>query len=95
MNVILFSDEQYKNLNTSLNEIKKLLQSRSGLNAGEFLDSSDLHSMFKISKRTLQSWRSEGHIGYSIIGKKVFYRFSEIEELLKRNYVKPLPKKSK
>lgn len=40
-----------------------------------------------ISRRTLQTLRDNGTLGYAMVGQKIYYRISEIEELLHNNYV--------
>jgi hypothetical protein len=39
-------------------------------------------SLLSISRRTLQSWRDEGKLTFSVIGNKFYYRLSAIEALL-------------
>ena len=40
-----------------------------------------------ISRRTLQTLRDNGTLGYAVVGQKFYYRISEIEDLLSNNYV--------
>lgn len=51
-----------------------------------FLDNQEFLQVMNISKRTAQDWRDKGVIPYSQIGAKIYYRFSDIEELLNKNY---------
>ena len=53
-----------------------------------FLDNQEFLEVMNISKRTAQIWRDSGVISYSQIGAKIYYRFSDIEELLNKNYNK-------
>jgi hypothetical protein len=39
-----------------------------------------------ISKRTAQSWRDEGKVSFSQIGSKIYYRMSDVQKLLDKNY---------
>ncbi len=48
-----------------------------------WLDHQDVCDILNISKRTLQSYRDSGKIGYSQIGYKIFYRAKDIKKLLK------------
>ena len=41
----------------------------------------------KISKRTLQRYRSNGVIAYSLVGKKTYYAISEIKRLLEEKRI--------
>ena len=51
-----------------------------------WLDSSDVLIILKISKRTLQTLRDNNSIPYSQIGKKMYFKATDIEKYLKRNY---------
>lgn len=48
-----------------------------------WVENSELASCLGVSLRTLQSYRERGVIGYSLMGRKIYYRRSEIEKLLK------------
>lgn len=45
--------------------------------------------LMKISSKTAQYWRDRGIIGYSMIGNKIYYRVSDIKELLETYHFKP------
>ena len=53
-----------------------------------FLDNQEFLQVMNISQRTAQQWRNSGVISFSQIGAKIYYRFSDIEELLNKNYKK-------
>lgn len=53
-----------------------------------FLDNYEFLKVMNISKRTAQSWRDSGIISFSQVGAKIYYRFSDIKELLTKNYKK-------
>ena len=42
--------------------------------------------MLKVSRRTLSEYRSNGTLPYYVLGGKVLYKRSEIEQALKREY---------
>jgi uncharacterized protein (DUF885 family) len=50
-----------------------------------FLDNQEFIQTMKISKRTAQTWRDEGVISFSQVGNKIYYRVSDINELLNKN----------
>lgn len=52
-----------------------------------WLDNEVVCSYLKISKRTLQRYRSNGVIAYSQIGKKTYYTISEIKRLLEEKRI--------
>ncbi|MFC4676878.1 helix-turn-helix domain-containing protein [Dysgonomonas termitidis] len=46
------------------------------------MDSADVCRALGISKRTLQTWRNNGRIPFSMLGGKVYFKESDIDELL-------------
>jgi len=54
----------------------------------KWLDNQDVTLLLKISKRTLQTYRDDKKIAYSQIGHKIYYKASDVEKFLKKNYNK-------
>ncbi|MDF2450433.1 MAG: hypothetical protein K0R26_2937 [Bacteroidota bacterium] len=88
MESIILSREQFTALENSIREIRASIASESKRPAEKFIDNQEFMQLFKISKRTAQYWRDEGKIAYSQIGTKVYYRLTDVEELLEAHYVK-------
>lgn len=53
------------------------------------LDDVDLREMMKVSKRTTATWRQKRLIQHSWIEGKVFYKLSDVLEVLEANAIKP------
>ena len=53
-----------------------------------WLDIDETCKLLKISKRTLQTYRDNGILPFSQVGGKIYFRASDIEDHLKRHYVK-------
>ncbi|MCD8073111.1 MAG: helix-turn-helix domain-containing protein [Alistipes sp.] len=51
-----------------------------------YYSGSELCSIFHFSSRALQNYRDEGIIPYTMIGSKILYRESDINEILEKNY---------
>ena len=51
-----------------------------------WIDGQDAMQTLHISKRTLQSLRDEGTLPFSRINGKIYYKLSDIEQLLESNY---------
>ncbi|HEY4788320.1 MAG TPA: helix-turn-helix domain-containing protein [Bacteroidales bacterium] len=85
MEEIIFSKEQYQELSKRLDDISNNL-SLKGPNPDQFVDNDKFVQLMNISKRTAQNWRDEGKIAFSQIGGKIYYRYGDIEELLKQHY---------
>jgi MerR family transcriptional regulator, repressor of the yfmOP operon len=58
------------------------------LQTKKLLSSEEVCSLLMISKRTLQSYRDRGILPFSQIGRKIYYKASDIDEYLNRHYVK-------
>lgn len=55
--------------------------------APDWVDGQEVMKALHISRRTLQTLRDNGTLGYAMLGQKIYYRISEVEELLRNNYV--------
>ena len=51
------------------------------------LDNQEFMQMMKISPRTAQNWRDKNLVPYHMIGKKIYYRMEEINDVLNQNKV--------
>ena len=51
-----------------------------------WLDNQDVMQALYISKRTLQTLRTNGTLPFSRIGNKIYYKRSDIEDILQKNY---------
>ena len=49
------------------------------------LDRQNVLQLFHISVRTLQKWRSKHILPYIRIGNKIYYRQSDIDDMLEKN----------
>lgn len=58
-----------------------------GINRKGWVDNATAQTILQRSIRTMQSLRSSGRIGYSIVEGKVFYPESEIARMLNQHYV--------
>ena len=57
------------------------------INLEELLDGQDIMQLMHISPRTLQTLRSNGTIPHTRLGRKIYYRRQDIENILRDNYV--------
>lgn len=88
MEAIILSKEQFNHLTSSIEEIKKSLTEKNKQPSETFVDNQEFLMMMKISKRTAQLWRDEGKISFSQVGNKIYYKLSDVEELLEKHYNK-------
>lgn len=83
--------ERLEQLHDSLLSLARLLERahvkpRPAIASG-WVDGQEVMDALHISQRTLQKMRDNGTLGYTVLGKKFFYRIQEIDLLLKNNYV--------
>ena len=88
MEAIIFTSEQFKEISNRLKEISNSLELITKESSEKFIDNSEFIRLMKISKRTAQIWRDEGRISFSQIGAKIYYKISDVEDLLKKHYIK-------
>ncbi len=88
MEAVILSKEDYKAIQTDLQEIKKHVKKITVPNEA-FIDNKQFTKLMGISFRTAQTWRDEGKIGFSQEGKKIYYRLSDIEKFLDDHHKQP------
>lgn len=93
MNAIILTQEQYNEIISRMDEIKSEVKNTSKSKSDEFIDNVDFIQLMNISKRTAQSWRDEGKISFSQIGGKIYYKMSDVNELINKNYNPAFKKK--
>lgn len=73
-------------------DAERLMESFRPPFAGErYLTDKEVISLLKVSRRTLQEYRTGRKIPYIVFGGKVLYRETDIEKLLMDNYRKAIP----
>jgi hypothetical protein len=58
-----------------------------------WLTGDDVCKILRISKRTLQNYRDHYILPFSQIGRKIYYKASDIDEYLDRHYIKSVYQK--
>ena len=87
-----FSKEQYDRIQRKLDKIAgDFIYSRQ-LPEDMFIDNPKFMELMGISQKTAQAWRDKGTISYSQVGNKIYYRISDIKELLERFHIKAIRK---
>jgi len=91
-NEILTRDSQwiksfFKSSKRMLDDIDLLVKnSKPHLNGERFLTDKEVSEKLKISRRTLQDYRTQGKIAYIQLGGKILYKESDIEKMLESGY---------
>lgn len=89
MSFYRFSEEEVQEIKQRLDAFTTEVRNKQRTEPDQvWYDNQEFLQIMNISKRTAQSWRDEGIISFSQVGSKIYYRFSDIEELLNKNYKK-------
>ena len=83
IDLILALSQDIKDLKA---RVELLRQSRAEVLKDTWIDNQDVLQTLHISKRTLQTLRTNGTLPYSKIKGKFYYRVADIEQLLQDNY---------
>lgn len=84
------TSQEYQDLVKRLDDITKKLSAKEKATKEAWLDNQEFMQLLKISRRTAQNYRDTNMIAFSIIGNKIYYKVSDVEELLNRHYRKRL-----
>ena len=79
----------FGSLERMLSGIERLVANHRPTLGGErFLTDKEVSARLKVSRRTLQEWRTNGQIAYISLGGKVLYKESEIQKMLEKYHQK-------
>lgn len=84
------TEKEFQEVFKRLDDISKKINSAEKKPENPWLDNQELMQLLKISRRTLQTYRDNNEIAFSMIGNKLYYKLSDVEDLLNRNYKKRL-----
>lgn len=88
MEIVTFQSEVYKDIAEKIDAINLRLTAKEKKPSEIWLDNQELMQLLKVSKRTAQHYRDSGLISFSQVGNKIYYKLSDVEELLKTHYNK-------
>ena len=80
--------EKLDMIQSELSEIKALLLEKKsdGLQKGnKYICTREAALMLNVTTRTLATWRQKGIIQVSKVGRRVYFKLSDITELIERN----------
>jgi len=95
MSFYRFSEEEVKEILNRLDRISLELKQSQRTQPDEiWYDNQEFLSIMNVSKRTAAYWRTEEMISYSQVGNKIYYRLSDILDLLQKYKVQAGSSKS-
>ena len=81
---IITSDDLQQFKHELLEEIKALMPGKTAAQK-QWLKSSEVRELLKISPGTLQNLRVNGHLPYTKIGGTIFYAFEDVQNMINEN----------
>jgi len=86
-------DERLVSLFRVVDELSEMIENivcnpRIKLGNEQYLTDKDLSRLLKISRRSLQDYRTEGKIPFYRVGGKILYQASDIEDFLSKRHEK-------
>jgi hypothetical protein len=83
-----FSEEEVQDIKQRLDEISLTLKQKQRTEPDQiWYDNQEFLQIMNISKRTAAYWRTEKVVAYSQVGNKIYYRLSDIMDLLHKNII--------
>ncbi len=80
-------NDSLKKINDRLDYLIKQ-QKINNIQSSEYtiLDNADILQLFKITAKTAHTWREEGILPYLQVKSKIFYKLSDIHNVIDTNY---------
>lgn len=84
MDIIAIESKTFDQMKERFKDFSRQMKDLCGDNQDkeQWLGNGDVCSLLQISSRTLQSYRDNGILPYSQIGRKCYYRVSDVEQLI-------------
>lgn len=83
-----FIAEYFEKLSAEIKVLQNTFLNKQDFISDPFIDNARFMQLMGISVKTAQSWRDSGLVSFSQIGNKIYYRVSDIKELLEKNHRK-------
>ncbi len=78
----------FEKLSADIKELQNTFLNKQDFISDPFIDNARFMQLMGISVKTAQSWRDSGLVSFSQIGNKIYFRVSDIKELLEKNHRK-------
>ena len=81
-------DRNYEKIQNQLSDIIKAMNKPVTPEQIKIMDNTAFMDIMGISQKTAQTWRDTGVVSFSQVGNKIYYRITDIQELINSNYHK-------
>ncbi len=84
MEIVAIEGKAFEQLKRRFSDFTQQVKSLCGdnRNTEKWMNNAEVCGLLQISQRTLQSYRDDGTLPYSQIGRKCYYKTSDVEQLL-------------
>jgi len=93
MDIVDIEKESFDSFKKKLERIASLIPRQSSVNSlfieQEWIEGKELVASLNLPPRRLQHLRESGKLSFSTIGKKIYYRISEVKSLLEQSKINP------
>jgi hypothetical protein len=83
-----FIAEHFEKLSAEIKLLQNTFLNKQDFISDPFIDNARFMQLMGISVKTAQSWRDNRLVSFSQIGNKIYYRVSDIKQLLEKNHWK-------
>ena len=89
MDIVAIESKTFEQIKQRFEDFTRQIKNLCGDNQDKekWLGNDDVCGLLQISKRTLQSYRDNGILPYSQIGRKCYYSVSDIEKLISESEI--------
>ena len=90
MEIVAIESKAFEHIKQRFEDFAKQVKNLCGdsQDKEKWLGNDDVCRLLQISPRTLQSYRDTGILSFSQIGRKCYYRVSDIENLISKSQIK-------
>jgi excisionase family DNA binding protein len=67
---------------------EKELTNKTNVNNSNWLTGEEVIQILRISSRTLQSYRDRGILPFAQIGRKIYYKASDLDDYMEQHYIR-------
>ena len=89
MDIVAIESKTFEQIKERFKDFSRQVKDLCGNNQDkeQWLSNGDICNLLQISPRTLQAYRDNGILPYSQIGRKCYYRVSDIESLISQSQI--------
>ena len=90
MDIVAIESKTFEQIKERFKDFSRQVKDLCGNNQDkeQWLSNGDICNLLQISPRTLQTYRDNGILPFSQIGRKLYYKVSDVENLINQSQIK-------